>query len=404
MTKQIEIVDALCGSGKTFGIFDYMASNQGKPYLYLSPMKQEIDKRVLEEADRVNMVFYTAKDGDGKLAPQILEFLKESHNIACTHALTLHFKQEHIDLIRQQEYQVICDEELNLIDAFKINKQDVDFLYTEKMLSKDVENLGRITFLKTEMSNEARYGDIKRLCDRGCLYGEKNSNNMLVTYLSPDLVLNAGRFILLTYNFDGSIMQAFLELHEISCKPLMIPLRVSNSENKQKVKGLIEFVEPPSVKKFLEKQTRFNLSSSWWESNNTRVNGVNPDDVRKLISSLHTSQKVPKSEIFFTVPLGSFSKVKTRNIPVDNLVACNMRATNELAHKTYAIHAFNIFNNVTVKSYLNSYGYEVDEEAFALNQEIQWLFRGCIRDGKPMKVTFLSKRMKELFVDWLKQD
>jgi hypothetical protein len=56
---------------------------------------------------------------------------------------------------------------------------------------------------------------------------------------------------------------------------------------------------------------------------------------------------------------------------------------------------------VTVKSYLNSYGYDVDEEAFALNQSIQWLFRGCIRDGKPMKVTFLSKRMKELFLEWL---
>jgi hypothetical protein len=401
MTKQIEIVDALCGSGKTHGIFDYMAKNQGKPYLYLSPMKQEIDVRVALESDRVDMVFYTAKDDDGRLAPQILEFLREGYNIACTHALTLHFKQEHIDLIKLQEYQIICDEELNLIDAFKISKQDIDFLYSEKMLSKDVENLGRMSFLKTEMSDEARYGDIKRLCDRGCLYGEKNSNNMLVTYLSPDLVLNADRFILLTYNFSGSIMQAFLELHKISHKPLVIPLRVSNSENKQKVKGLIEFVEPPSVKKFLEKQTRFNLSSSWWESNNVRSNGVNPDDVRKLINSLHTSQKVPKSEIFFTIPLGSFSKIKTRNVPFDNMIACNMRATNELAHKTYAIHAFNIFNNVTVKSYLNSYGYDVDEEAFALNQAIQWLFRGCIRDGKPMNVTFLSKRMKELFVEWL---
>lgn len=403
MTQQIEIVDALCGSGKTHGIFDYMSKNQGKPYLYLSPMKQEINVRVPLESDRVDMVFHTAKDEGGRLAPQILEFLKEGYNIACTHALTLHFKQEHIDLMRQQEYQVICDEELNLIDAFKISKQDIDFLYAEKMLSKDVDNLGRMTFLRTEMSNEARYGDIKRLCDRGCLYGEKNSNNMLVTYLSPDLVLNADRFILLTYNFNGSIMQAFLELHKINHKTLEIPLRVSNSENKRKVQELIEFIEPPSVKRFLDKQTKFNLSSSWWESNNTRVSGVNPDDVRKLINSLHTSQKVPKSEIFFTVPLGSLSKIKTRNIPVDNLVACNMRATNELAHKTYAIHAFNIFNNVTVKSYLNSYGYEVDDETFALNQEIQWLFRGCIRDGKPMKVTFLSKRMKELFVDWLKQ-
>jgi hypothetical protein len=86
---------------------------------------------------------------------------------------------------------------------------------------------------------------------------------------------------------------------------------------------------------------------------------------------------------------------------LDNLVACNCRATNKLAHKTYAVHAFNIFNNVTVKSYLASYGYEVDEDSYALNQAIQWVFRGCIRDRKSMKVTFLSKRMQELFKNWL---
>ena len=39
MTKQIEIVDALPGSGKTYSIFDYMADDQSKPWLYLSPLE-----------------------------------------------------------------------------------------------------------------------------------------------------------------------------------------------------------------------------------------------------------------------------------------------------------------------------------------------------------------------------
>ena len=401
MTQQIEVLDALPGSGKTTAIFTYMSQHQEKPWLYLSPMKDEVNERVQKEADEVNMVFHVASKENGTLAPQILEFMKQGKNIACTHTLTLHFRKEHIEWIKLQDYQIVCDEELNLIDAFKISKQDVDFLYSENMLSKDVDNLGRMNFLKQDMSDEARYGDIKRLCDRGCLYGEKNSNTMLVTYLSPDIILSADRFILLTYNFGGSIMEAFLSLHKISNKKLSIPLYRSNNQNKQEIKQLIEFIEPLSVKKFLDKQTKYNLSSTWWEAKSVRTNGVNVDDVRKLISSLQVSQKVPKSEIYYTLPMESYSKSKFRNISEDNLVACNCRATNKLSHKTYAIHAFNIYNNVTVKSYLSSYGYEIDEDGYALNQAIQWVFRGCIRDRKVMKVTFLSKRMQELFKKWL---
>jgi len=401
MTTQIEVLDALPGSGKTTAIFTYMAQHQEKPWLYLSPMKDEVNERVQKEADEVDMVFHVASKEDGTLAPQILEFMKQGKNIACTHALTLHFKKEHIEWIKLQEYQIVCDEELNLIDAFKISKQDIDFLYSENMLSKDLDNLGRMNFLKQDMSDEARYGDIKRLCDRGCLYGEKNSNTMLVTYLSPDIILSADRFILLTYNFGGSIMEAFLNLHKISNKPLNIPLYRSNSQNKQEIKELLEFVEPLSVKKFLEKQTKFNLSAAWWEGNNIRPTGINPEDVRKLMSSLQVTQKVAKDNFYFTIPMESFSKIRSKKVSLDNLIACNCRATNKLAHKTYAIHAFNIYNNVTVKSYLLSYGYEIDEDGYALNQAIQWVFRGCIRDRKPMKVTFLSKRMQELFKNWL---
>jgi hypothetical protein len=403
MTKEIEVIDALPGSGKTTSVFTYMSQHQEKPWLYLSPMKDEVNERVQQEADKVNMVFHIASKEDGTLAPQILEFMKQGNNIACTHALTLHFKKEHIEWIKLQDYRVVCDEELNLIDAFNISKQDIDFLYSENMLSKDLNNLGRMSFLKQDMSDEARYGDIKRLCDRGCLYGEKNSNTMLVTYLSPDLILSSDRFILLTYNFGGSIMDAFLKLHKISNKSLEIPLYRTNNQNKQEIKQLLEFIEPLSVKKFLEKQSKFNLSSSWWEAKN-RVTGVNPDDVRKLIVSLQVTQKVPKNNFYFTIPMESLQRIKGMRISSDNLVACNCRATNKLSHKTYAVHAFNIFNNVTVKSYLLSYGYEIDEDSYALNQSIQWVFRGCIRDRKPMKITFLSKRMQELFKNWLQID
>ena len=195
-------------------------------------------------------------------------------------------------------------------------------------------------------------------------------------------------------------MGAFLSLHNITHSYLDIPLYRSNLKNKQELIDLIEFIEPPSVKKFLEKQGIYALSAGWWDRNITDKN-VNPDKVKKLLASLPKTQKVPSGKVFYTIPIGALPKVKSTNASSSNLLSFNIRATNDYQDKEYAIHALNVFSNVTVSSYLKGYGFVIDEDAYALNTAIQWLFRGCIRKREKMKITFLSKRMNVLFKEWL---
>jgi len=401
MTKQIEVLDALPGSGKTYAILEYISKHKEIPWLYITPMLSELDDRLPAMQDKFDLKFMIPeKDNLRPKASQVLDALKEGKHIACTHELTMHFTKEHIKEISLQGYNVVCDEELNLIEAFKLRNQDLQFLYSHNLLSKDLDNFGKMSFLDQEMSYDAKYGQVKKLCDRGCLYGAKDNDNMLVTYLSPDLILAANRFILLTYNFGGSVMNAFLGLHKITHSYLDIPLYRSNLNNKQELIDLIEFVEPLSVKKFLEGQTNYNLSSSWWERDiNSKY--INHEKVRKLLGSLPRTLKVPSNEVFYTLPSGCYSKVKYPNVPEVNLLPFNIRATNEYAHKSYAIHALNVFCNLTVSSYLKGYGYIVDEDAYALNTAIQWLFRGRLRNREKMKVTFLSARMNAVFKEWL---
>lgn len=401
MTKQIEILDALPGSGKTYAILEYISKNKELPWLYITPMLSELEDRLPAMQDKFDLKFMIPeKENPKPKSNQVLEALKEGQHIACTHELTMHFTQEHIKEIALQGYNVVCDEELNLIEAFKLSKSDFDFLHNHNLLSKDTENFGKISFLDQDMSYDAKYGQVKKLCDRGCLYGAKDNDNMLVTYLSPDLILAANRFILLTYNFGGSVMSAFLGLHKITHSYLDIPLYRSNIKNKQELIDLIEFVEPISVKKFLENQTNYNLSSSWWQRE-VNHKTINKENVRKLLSSLPKNLKVPSNEVFYTLPVDSYSKVKDKNVPEVNLLSFNIRATNDYAHKSYAIHALNVFCNVTVSSYLKGYGYIVNEDDYALNTAIQWLFRGRLRNREKMKVTFLSARMNAVFKNWL---
>lgn len=364
-------------------------------------MLSELETRIPEMSDKLDLEFMIPETPNPLTkSSQVLEFLREGKHIACTHELTLRFTPEHIKEITRQGYHVVCDEELSLIEAFKLDKSDLEFLHNHNLIEKDTKNLGKMKFLDEDMSYEAKYGQVKKLCDRGCLYGAVDNDNMLVTYLSPDLILAAKRFILLTYNFGGSVMGAFLSLHNITHSYLDIPLYRSNLKNKQELIDLIEFIEPPSVKKFLEKQGIYALSAGWWDRNITDKN-VNPDKVKKLLASLPKTQKVPSGKVFYTIPIGALPKVKSTNASSSNLLSFNIRATNDYQDKEYAIHALNVFSNVTVSSYLKGYGFVIDEDAYALNTAIQWLFRGCIRKREKMKITFLSKRMNVLFKEWL---
>lgn len=400
MTQKIEVLDALPGSGKTYAILEYISLHKEVPWLYITPMLSELEVRIPVMQEKFDLEFMIPEGKGSTKASEVLDFLKEGKHIACTHELTLRFTPEHIKEITRQGYTIVCDEELSLIEAFKLDKSDLEFLHSHNLINKDTQNLGKMKFLDEEMSYDAKYGQVKKLCDRGCLYGAKDNDNMLVTYLSPDLILAAKRFILLTYNFGGSVMNAFLGLHKITHSYLDISLYRSNLKNKQELIDLIEFVEPISVKKFLDKQGLYALSAGWWDRTITDKD-INPDKVGKILSSLPKNLKIPKSEVFYTVPMTALSKIKNKNVSPDNLLAFNIRATNDFKDKTYAIHALNVFSNVTVSSYLKGYGFVIDEDAYALNTAIQWLFRGCIRERKKMKVTFLSKRMNAIFKGWL---
>jgi len=400
MTQQIEVLDALPGSGKTYAILEYISLCKEVPWLYITPMLSELEVRIPVMQEKFDLEFMIPEGKGNTKASEVLDFLREGKHIACTHELTLRFTPEHIKEITRQGYTIVCDEELSLIEAFKLDKSDLEFLQSHNLINKDTQNLGKMTFLDEDMSYDAKYGQVKKLCDRGCLYGAKDNDNMLVTYLSPDLILAAKRFILLTYNFGGSVMNAFLGLHKITHSYLDIPLYRSNLKNKQELIDLIEFVEPISVKKFLDKQGLYALSAGWWDRSIIDKD-INQDKVSKLLSSLPKNLKVPKSEVFYTAPMTALPKIKNKNVSPDNLLAFNIRATNDFKDKTYAIHALNVFSNVTVSSYLKGYGFVIDEDAYALNTAIQWLFRGCIRERKKMKVTFLSKRMNAIFKGWL---
>lgn len=412
MNKTIEILDRLPGCGKTYAIFNYMAENKDKPWLYLSPMKTEIKERVPEEADRVGMSFFIATERGSHpdyktMGLQVLEAMKEGKSVACTHNLMLRFTDEHIKLVQEHGYNIVCDEELDLIKGYNnLKKGDVSFLLENKHIEIAQED-GKVSFL-SEMSVDSRYGDIKLFSDMGCLYSAKSRNEFLVIQISPRIVQAANRFILLTYNYAGSVMDTFMLMHGFNTKYITdIKTKKENSDVAKELAALITFIETPSVKKWHKRKACF--SSTWWKN----VNQEDLESIRKAIKSIMTQRRINSTDLMVTFPMGNLTGKGTDDEKVSKIldlpkvdtgmayVTYNTRATNAFAHKTVAVHLTNLYPMQPVMVYMQDMGFVCDNDAYALSTLIQWLFRGCIRKGEPMQVALFSERMSTLFKSWL---
>jgi len=396
MTTTIEVLDALPGCGKTTAIFKYMAENQSTPWLYLSPLAKEVNERVNEECIENNIEFFVPREEHGLLGEQVLTALQEGLNIACTHALMMRFTHKHIEAIRDNGYSIVCDEELNLITSYSISKEDVDFLMNNNLIEIKPED-GRVVFKDQTMSTDARYGDMKLCCDMECLYAAKRSTRMMVTQVSTRLIRCASRFILLTYNYQGSIMQSFMTIKGYDYKPFNVPLFVTTEQARSKLKELVMFVDTTAVQNI---RSSYTLSKSWWTLSSTVKQ---KDEVAKAIRSVIQTTKVPKDLCFYTLPKDSYSvaSFNTKFIGKDNFLACSTRSTNDYNHKQLAVHAYNLYPNTAVRSYIQDMGGHCNEDVYALNMLLQWVFRGCVRKGEPMHVAIMSARMNKLFKLWL---
>ena len=78
-------------------------------------------------------------------------------------------------------------------------------------------------------------------------------------------------------------------------------------------------------------------------------------------------------------------------------LSCNMRATNEYRDRVAVAYLINKFFNPNVKHFFAENGIEVDEDAYALSEMVQFVWRSAVREGGEIWLYAPSKRMRLLF-------
>ncbi len=97
-------------------------------------------------------------------------------------------------------------------------------------------------------------------------------------------------------------------------------------------------------------------------------------------------------------------------------IAINARATNDFRHKKTIAYLVNRFYDKRLIRYFSQNNVTISQDGLALAELVQLVFRGNIRhmnyindiDGTPVDASMMlyipSKRMRDLFINWLSQD
>ena len=144
----------------------------------------------------------------------------------------------------------------------------------------------------------------------------------------------------------------------------------------------------------------YSLSKSWYEK--SIKNNMIIDLKNNVLNYFCGILKTKSEDIIWTTFKGYEKKIKGKGY-TKGFIPLNLRASNKYKNRTSCAYLVNRYVNPVVKQFFEKNGINVDEDAYALSEMIQWIWRSAIRDGKPINIYIPSKRMRTLLMNWLEQ-
>lgn len=404
----IQVVDALCGAGKSTAIFKMMRENPEKRYIYITPFLTEIEERIPEELPELKFSSPVAKGVGGKVA-DFKSLVNKGENIAATHKLFGMLTPRTVQMIIEWGYCLIIDEVTDCVGLLpeEYKKSDTDAMLLGEFVTTDENNRGKLIWNEDKYpQHDGKYRVIRDMCNLEMLYSYRGK--FLMWEAPVALLESLSEIYILTYLFEGSDMKCWLEINDIEYDYMdhtLLGLR-PEEELRSLVKENLELLSNRNLTS--SKQQRGFMSKSWF-ANATKST---TDKYKAMMRSTVVKHKAKLGEVFWTTykdsagrlagsgyTLGTKDKDKDRTGKA--FLPCNIRATNDYRDYWLCMYAMNKFKNPIEAEYMRENGAVVDEDSYALGELLQFIFRGTIRKGEPMKLLVLSHRMRGLLEDWL---
>lgn len=430
---KVSVIDAICGAGKTSYAIQMMnervvegfgdTEELEEKFLFVTPYNNEI-KRVRKSC---NFPIYTPEPLFGSKLKGAKKLIREGKSIVMTHKLFSMFDEDTLMDIETEGYILIMDEVANVLNHVNISKDDVNWLVDNRAIN--IDNEGKVEWIKEDYGNseENLFSHIKILAETENLYIENNS--FMFWTMNVKAFTSFKEVFILTYLFDGQIQKYYYDMFNLEYDKLTVKNKDdkyylddyrNKEENREYISELLNVYEDSFKGNSKTKKTGLNsnfikqknkkddyvLSSSWFSK-------ATDEEILQLKKNLknyfQNINNTPNSKLYWTTKKNYAEKLKTPKTKInknddrskDNFLPFSTRATNDYRECYSTAFLYNRFMNPMEKSFFHTRGVKVNEDMLAQSDLIQFLFRGCIREGKEMNCYIPSSRMRNLLYDWM---
>ncbi|GAB1793934.1 DEAD/DEAH box helicase family protein [Priestia megaterium] len=409
--NKVNVIDSLMGTGKTSWSIEYMKNApRYKKFLYITPYKNEIERVITS----VNCDFKQPQSdykGETKLE-DIKRLIGNGKNIVSTHSLFKRLDSEIIELLEMENYTLILDEVMNVIEQVDVSKDDLKILYENEVI--EVDNKGFVKWKKSDYK-EGYFEKIRNLAYSGNLmiYEDNEKKPTAAYWVFPVEVFQSFKEVyILTYLFDGQIQRAYFDLFGVEYNYNSIVVQDGkyrlasyvpyNKENRSHLKNLINIYYPSpkdknDMNKIGQKPSSLSVSDLKKKTLNTETKRV----IRNYAYNFYRHKcNVSTEEVMWTTFQEFKDKITSPGLK-DHFVSVNARATNDYQNKSTCIYLANRYTNPVIKNFFSKHDVAIDVNLFALSELLQWLFRSRIRTEQCINVYIPSMRMRTLLEQYL---
>lgn len=395
---EVYVVDELMGRGKTSAMISFMnqAENDTR-FLYITPYLTEVERIITACPKRQ----FAQPEAYGTKLTGIKYLLERGENIVSTHKLFSLFDQEIIDLVGKNQYVLVLDEVMSVVETLPISSHDL-----ENILEKYTYTDDRSMLRWHTTGYRGRFEAYKLLCDNDCIgiYNQK-----AILWLFPVRVFQAFRQVyILTYLFDAQIQKYYYRYYGIPYQRLYVQQNDCGEYTLSKIAALargssfgslIQICESKSINGIGEEEHA--LSKSWYDRNSERTEMTQLKN--NTVNFFRNMTKTKSSFNLWTTYKDYRSQVSGRGY-TKGFLSSNTRATNAYKNRTAVAYLVNRYLNPYIKNFFLANGVEVDEDQFALSEMLQFIWRSAIREGRAVSIYVPSSRIRGLLKQWIQDN
>lgn len=324
----------------------------------------------------------------------------EGKNVCSTHALFKNANDITRESLKANRYILILDEVMNVVEEMKdFTTDDMNTMMADNLISIEDDY---VIWNEEKKNYDGRYNDIRDMArNKSLIY----ANNKLLFWNFPvDIFDYFKEVYILTYMFKCQVQRYYYDFHNVKYK--MYQINDSHQlqeydeslhyERRMKLTPLINICDLEKYNIIGDADTA--LSLNWY--------GKYEEMLPILKSNLYNwfnngeGRKDKNNERLWTTFKAYESKLKGKGF-TKRFISLNIRATNEYIDSKRLAYCCNRYVKPSIKTFFRKRGISIDENAWALTEMLQWIWRGRVRKYEPIDIYIPSKRMRELLTGYL---